>query len=511
MALQRNESIVAKIGRYNVMDFGARGDGKHLDTKAIQDAIDACAADGGGAVFMPKGDYRSVTLVLRSNVTLYLAAEARILGTGNAKEYSHRCLIYAEDAHNIALAGQGVIDGRGEGVRNNRYKITSFTHCRDISFTGLTLKDSAVWCSHFIECDHIWIEGIKIDSCVNPNNDGLDFDSCQNVFVCNCDLRCGDDAIALKTNSARPCRNITVTNCVLSSRWAAFRFGPESRGNFENIAVSNCVIKDTYGCGIKLQMNEGAQMKNIVFSNLVMDNVTGPISMRLANWQTGLLRREGNENRPIGTFQNVLISNVRARVAVQPELGQYNDRGSIYPGEQRSCISITGLPGDSIEGISLSDIHITFPGGGTCEEAARRDVPDLPNTYPEYFMFGILPAYGLYAHHVKGLTLKNVRFDLASPDLRPALVCDDVEDLELSGCKFECDPSSESLIRLQNTWDGFIQGCRGIGRTKTFLRLEGESSRAVGLTGNDLRCVQEAVEVANGASRSFVECRGNIE
>ena len=509
-------SVNARL--YNVADFGAAGDGVHADEAAIQKAIDACSTHGGGTVFLPKGNYLCKTLILKSSVTLNLAAEARILATGKLEDYRpHGCVLYAQDAHHITLAGEGVVDGRGKGVPGvcgsgpcDRYKIIHFERCSEILITGVTLRDSAEWCTHLFECQEVRIEGAKVHSFVNANNDGFDIDSCQNVFISDCHIQCGDDAIALKTNSTAPCRNITVTNCVLSTRWAAFRFGPESRGNFEEIAVSNCAIHDTFGCGIKLQMNEGAQMKNIAFNNLVMENVTGPIALRLANWVSGSIPREGNENRPIGTFQNVLFSNIRARVAAvaQPEL--FNPDWKAEQGEERSCISITGLPGHPIEGIALSDIRITFPGGGTAAEAARRAVPDLPDTYPEYFMFGVLPAYGLYGHHVKDLSLNNVRFDLASPDLRPAIVCDDVENLELADFQAQGNEQAECLLRLQQTRGVFVHGSRPLNASPTFLRVEGNESREIGLDGNDLRRTTRPVDLAESAPQDCVELTANL-
>lgn len=502
-------------GEFRVRDFGAKGDGKQLDTGAIQGAIDACARQGGGTVVLPKGDFLSAGLVLRDHVTLYLAAGARIVATGNPEDYrQHGCVIYAADAKNIALAGPGIIDGKGAGVRDHRYLILRFRRCQGISLRDLTLKDSAVWGAHFIECDQVRIDGIQIDSVVNANNDGLDLDGCQNVFISNSRFRCGDDAIALKTNSRAPCKNITVVNCVLASRWAAFRFGPESRGDFENITVSNCTIQDTFGCGIKLQMAEGAHMRNLLFANLVMDNVTGPISLRLGNWVSGILQREGNAERAIGTFENVRFTNIRARVAENAQTERYSsaafDAGKPWVGEQRSCISITGQPGHPIEGITLSDIHITFPGGGTGAEAARREVPDLPDTYPEYFMFGVLPAYGLYAHHVKGLILNNVQFDVAGPDLRPAVVVDDAEDLELSHLRARGNKGADCLLRLRQTRRALVHGSTALSDGGTFLRVEGNASHAIGFSGNDGRRVTHLLELGDGVARAEVDLVSNL-
>jgi hypothetical protein len=209
-------------------------------------------------------------------------------------------------------------------------------------------------------------------------------------------------------------------------------------------------------------------------------------------------------------FKTFLLSKIRARVAAnaQPEL--YN-AGEPYPGEEKSCISITGLPGHPIEGITLSDIRITFPGGGTTEDAARRRVPDLPETYPEYFMFGVLPAYGLYAHHVKDLALNNGRFDVASPDMRPAIVCDDAEGLDLSDYQAEGNEKPESLARLQQTRRVFIHGSGPLNAVGTFLRIEGTQSRQVGLIGNDFRQTRRVFELGEGVPKDAVESTSNLE
>jgi len=494
----------AAVESFNVVEFGAKGDGKQPATESIQRAIDACAAVGGGVVYVPKGDYLCLTLELKSNVNLYLAAEARIVATGKGEDYAGMgAVLFARNARNIAVTGQGGVDGRGRGTKEHRYKIIHFQACRDISLIGVELRDSAGWCTHLSECSGVYIHAVRIDSAVNVNNDGFDIDSCENVTISDCRLRCGDDAIALKTNTVMPCRNITITNCIISTRWAAFRFGPEAKGNFENIAVTNCVIHDTFGCGIKLQMNEGAEMKDIVFDNLVMENVTGPISLRLANWVGGSIERSGNENRRIGTFNNVQFSNIRARVSqtAQPKLF---GMGEPLPGEERSCISITGLPGHPVEAITFSNIDITFPGGGTSEEAARRDVPDMRDTYPEYFMFGVLPAYGLYAHHVRGLTLQNIRFSLASADQRPAIVCDDAEDLEIANLRAEGNSNAECLLRLQNMRGAFVHGSRPLSQVSAFVRVEGAQSQGITLTSNDLRLASKPSEVSGDAHNDAV-------
>ncbi len=519
----------AGTGVFNVRNFGAKGDGVSIDTDSIQAAIDACVRNTGGTVIFPAGNYVIGTIFMKSNVTLHLAAKATLLGSKKIEDYAtdikdcpwfpfwSKCLIYAERAKNIGLTGQGTIDGQGEAFplkaadnrMGERPMLIRLLNCQNISFTNITLKDAGSWCSNFISCDNIKIERIKIDNHANSNNDGLDLDGCQNVFISNCNISCDDDAIALKTSGKRACKNIVITNCMISTRWAAFRFGPESLGNFEDIAVSNCVIYDTFGGGIKLQMAEGARMENIVFSNLVMDNVTAPISMRLAGWifesEYNGERRFGmnssKEPPPIGTFRNVLISNIRARVA---QKAKSQGRSRARKSEERSCISITGVPGHNIEGITLNNIHITYPGGGTHGEAARRKIPEMKYEYPEYFMFGILPTYGLYARHVRGLTLQNVRFDLAGPDLRPAVICDDVEDLEISGFCAQGNRKADCLIRLDQTRQAFIHGCRPLSYVETFLRVEGQRSQGITLIGNELSKAKSVVKIGGGTKKQTV-------
>jgi hypothetical protein len=322
---------------------------------------------------------------------------------------------------------------------------------------------------------------------------------CEDVLIANCDLDCGDDVFPL----SRSAKNVVITNCVMSSRWAAFRMGPSSTGVFKNIAVSNCVIYNTYGAGIKLQMVEGGVMEDIVFDNLVMENTTGPISIRLAGYLGWKLQRE--ESLPTGKFRNVLFSNIRASV---PENSAPLPHEVVrMPGELRSCINITGLPGHPVEGVTFSNVHITFHGGGTAEEAARRDLPEMKDHYPEYHMFGTLPAYALYVRHARGLTLNNVRFDLETPDLRPAMVCDDVEDLELAGVRAQGDQAAESLLRFQGVRGAFIHGCRPLSEVASFLRVEGEDNEAILLSGNDLRKAGRHFEAADGAADSVVEVR----
>lgn len=510
---------------FSVLDYGAKGDGAALDTGAIQSAIDACTQAGGGTVILPSGTYLSGTIQLKNNVTLYLAADAKLLGSTNLAHYPDLygrdetygsnafCLIAAANVENVGLAGQGIVDGQGsafpygsEGfnfedeavaptaVSYIRPLLVRMLRCRKVTLDGLTLQHAASWCCHLENCTSLRIDGVHIFNRANQNNDGFDLTSCEDVVVSNCHVDCGDDAFALKEGGIR----IAITNCIISTRWAAFRVGPEARGVFRDIVVSNCVVYNTYGSGIKMQQVEGGVMENILFDNMLMENVTGPISIRLGGYLGW--KNERKESLPIGVFRNVQFSNIRARVAENADALPHEVPA--FPGERKSCINITGVPGYYLEGVTLSNIHVTFPGGGTQEEA-HREVPELRDHYPEYHMFGILPAYGMYVRHARGLVCSNLQLDAASPDRRPALVCDDVQDLELAQFR-ATGPAGGELIRLKNARNVFIHGSRPLSEVEVFVRVEGSGSEGILLTANDTRKAARSVELGEGATQDAV-------
>ena len=519
-------------GAFNVRAFGAVGDGRTLDTAAVQAAIDACSQTAGGTVLVPAGNYLVGTLRLKSNVTLELAATAELLGSKDLTQYAtniarcgfvnetaiDKCLLYAEHAERIAIIGRGTVDGQGaafpvrrpDGKLGERPMLLRFFQCTNVLVEGVTLRSAGAWCSHYRECDGVRVHGVNIHNRANGNGDGIDLMSTRNVRISDCTLLCQDDAICLQDMSDdRPTENIVINNCILSTRWAALRTGGAHRGGIRHVAMSNCFIYDTFGCGIKLQISGNGSLEDMTFTGIVMKNVTSPISLRLGNCHYNNEKRD--ERFPFGRLRNLLFNNIRATVIDEQSL---NDRiweppvqpgkAQHHPGEERQCISICGIPGHPIEGITLSDIHVTFPGGGTKADAAKRDMPELEDQYPEYFMWGVLPAYGLYARHATGLTLNNVRFDLAGTDLRPAVVCDDVGDLEIAGLRAAGDATAESLLRLRNTCDAFIHNSRPLGPIETFLQVEGASSARISLAGNKLNQARKALIETDGASGTDV-------
>jgi hypothetical protein len=485
-ALAASPSPKTSQGIFNVRDFGAVADGQALDTKALQSAIDA-AGSAGGTVYFPAGTYLSGTLVLKSHVSLHLEGGAVLLGSTNLADYPsmrpalrsytdtyvQQSLIYAENLENVSLQGRGTIDGRGGSFKRGylvRPYLVRMVDCRDVQVADLTLKDSPMWVQHYLACENVSIRGLKVHSRVNSNNDGIDIDACQKVHISDCEIYSGDDAIVLKSTLDRPCRDVTVTNCVLSTRCNALKIGTESVGGFENILFTNCAVYDTNLSGIALEVVDGAKLENVIVSNITMRNVRSAIFIRMGN-----RARPINETSPkpgLGSFRNVSISNIQAT------------------GVNKLGCAITGLPERSIENVTLSNIRIRFTGGGTLADAGR-EIAERPEAYPEYDMFGVLPAYGFYCRHVKNLRFLNTQVGFEQPDLRPALVCDDGEDLRL--VDFETANSSPALL-LRNTRNAWIESNRAPKENEVYLRLEGKQTENIYLVTNDLRSSKKPVE-----------------
>lgn len=439
-------SALAEV--YNVKKYGAKGNGKKLDSPAIQKAIDACTKAGGGTVLIPEGTYLSATIVLKDNVTLLLEKDALILGTTDYKAYDNPdpfteglgidvgwALLVAIDAKNVTLRGEGIIDGQGSALKEKhiaadkrpegqRWGVRPFllrmVRSENVTVKDVTLKYAGAWTSHYFQCRDVFIENVTIRSYGVAHNDGINIDGCRHVRIKDCDIISGDDALCFKTTSSKMgCSDIVVTNMKLKSNQAGIKMGTESMAAFENIKISNCHIYDTKNGGIKLFSVDGAHLRNVEISDITMDEVRTPMLFRLGA-RLNVFRKHEDTKQPIGTFENVTIRNVKAKAA---------DNAQLTP---PSGILITGIPGHYITNLTLENIEIQLLGTGT-EEDAKHKVPEATDQYPEVKTFGPkIPAYGIWARHVKGLKLKNVTFKLKNPDMRPEIICED-GDMEVYG------------------------------------------------------------------------------
>jgi polygalacturonase len=480
---------------FNVVNFGAVGDGKRLNTKALQAAIDACSAAGGGTVYFPAGKYLSGTMVLNSHVGLYLEAGATILGSRNLSDYiphvpafkahtvsddpwTPNYLIYGERLEDIFIDGYGTLDGQGASFdpkSKSRPFLIRFSECRNVTVRGIQLVNSGKWVQHYLACSNVLIDGIRVHSHVIANNDGIDIDCCDGVRVANCEFDSGDDAICLKSGGGKPTRNVTITNCVIRTRCNGLKAGTDSESSFQNIAINNCAIYDTRLAGIALEMVDGATLSEVVISNIAMRGVVAPIFIRLGN----RARRIAPDypKPPVGKAENITISNVEA------------------VGASKTGCSITGLPGYPVRNVTLSNIRLRYVGGGT-PDMVTRQIPEVPASYPEYRIFGVLPAYGLYCRHVEGLTLSNLQTDFEEPDARPALICDDVGHLDVFSAKLGQNSGGGPAMLFRNVRGAMVHGCQPWQELATYLRVEGRESEGITLVANDLHFARKAVDVS---------------
>src|SRR5215467_13394077 len=445
---------------FDVRDFGAVGDGEKLDTLAINNAIAAAAAVGGGTVHVPPGTYLCFSIHLKSDVRLQLASGTVILAADPPQEkgqegydlpesnkpggayqdfghsHWHNSLIWGEGLENVSIVGPGLIWGRGlsrgsgreapkaedPGVGN---KAISLKNCRNVLLRDFTISHGGHFGILALAVDNFTIDNLTIDT----NRDGIDIDCCRNVRVSNCSVNSPwDDGICLKSSFglgyARATEMVTITNCFVSGflegslldatykrtpgrenvrPTGRIKFGTESNGGFKNITISNCVFE--FCRGLALETVDGGLLEDVTINNITMRDISNsPIFLRLGS------RMRGPEGVPVGALRRVIISNVVCSNAL-------SSLASI----------ISGIPGHEVEDIRLSDIYIQHQGGGSGENAFIQP-PENENAYPEPTMFGAtMPDHGFFIRHAKNIHMSNLEIVCAKEDRRPAFVLQDVK------------------------------------------------------------------------------------
>jgi hypothetical protein len=467
-----------------VRDFGAVGDGRTKDTRALQNAIDLAHRRGGGVVHLPAGTWVSGTLHLRSDLTIDLAPGAVLLGSPDRADFAPhakrpfesnskvdtldfaRALLAGRDLERITIRGAGVIDMN----RDRRYgpKPIALERCRFATVQGITIVRSPSYCVSLGGCEDVLIEGVTIRAAFA---DGIDPDCCRRVRIANCDIESDDDALCLKASFFQGVRGATedvvVTNCRLRSSSNCFKLGTESTGDFRQIALSDCVFDGTApadrdasaaaeGGGIALLMVDGGTIDGVTISNVVMHDVPAPLFVRLGN------RGRDQEGATPGRLRNVVISRVIALGASDTS-------------------SIAGLPGHPIEGVTVENVRIVTAGGWW--RRVPLDVPERPTRYPEVTMFGTLPSFGLYVRHARDVTLRNVELSPEQPDVRPALVADDVTELHVVGLEGWPTRGKDPVVWLNDVRGGLVETDIATDRVGTILRVTGEGTERITLAG----------------------------
>jgi polygalacturonase len=496
--------VQARASVYNIKEYGATGNGKTLDSPAINKAIEEATTEGGGTVYLPAGKYLSVSIRLKSNITLYLEQGAKIIAASPKEGYKydfpeenpsdmyqdfghtyfHNSLIWGENLENVSIIGPGIIDGAGlvrEGKESRsgekedslKYlppkgkKVGPFGYpnasdlveagwgnkaialklCRNVTIKDLTILHGGHFAILVTGVDNLTINNLLIDT----NRDGIDIDCCNNVRVSDCSVNSPrDDGICLKSSYAlgylKPTENVTITNCMVS-------------GYSEYSLFNGTYVKDSAGTPatgrIKLGTEANGGFKNITISNCVFD------------YCRGLAVEEVDG----GFLEDVTITNITMRdITNSPifiRLGSRN-RGPggtrtgqvsriiisnivVYGANPKYCSLISGVPGHNIKDIRLDNIKLYYTGGGL-KAMAFIQPPEVENGYPEPDRFGTMPSYGFFIRHVAGLQMSNMEVNYIKPDARPPFLLEDVKNSEFSFIKADKEEGIPTF-KLKNVTD----------------------------------------------------------
>jgi len=503
------------LGGFDVRAFGAKGDGKTLDTPAVNSAIDAAAAAGGGTVRFPAGTYRCFSIHLKSNVALYLDQGATILAADPAEKdgqydppepnqwdqyqdfghsHWHNSLIWGENLENISILGPGRIWGKGLvrsgsqsrtkqqndalgnapsdprggpfGYPNPRdavepgwgNKSISLKLCRNVIIRDITILHGGHFAILATGVDNLTIDNLKIDT----NRDGIDVDACKNVRISNCSVNSPfDDGICPKSSFAlgyaRATENVTITNCQVSGYDEGTFLDGTYKRDFKN---QNGTFSPTGRIKFGTESNGG--FKNITITNCVFEYCRG---LALETVDGALLEDV--------TINNITMRNI-SNSPIFLRLG-FRGRGPketttvgalrriiisdivVYNADPKYASIISGIPGHSIEDVRLSNIRIYSRGGGTKEQAAL-EPPEKQDTYPEPTMFGELPTYGFFVRHVKGLEMRDVEVSYLKEDARPPFWLNDVMSADFQHVKSQRSAGVPMFV-LKNVSDFNTHQC----------------------------------------------------
>ena len=388
---------------------------------------------------------------MKSDVHLYLEQGATLYGSTDLKDYlpmksdyvslrTHTTtiqLIYADKVKNVVISGYGTIDGRGRAFKKlswndegiTRPHLLRFIQSEDITVKDITLKNSGCWMQHYLACNCLRIDGIKVFNRNNYNNDALDIDGCHDVIVKGMMADSDDDGITLKSTSPRLCENVRISDCVVSSHCNAVKLGTETNGGFRNINISGIVVKPSedqkekfFGqwigsSAISLEIVDGGVLENVNVSDFTVEGTESPIFIRLGNRGRGYLSGGANMETivpidHVGRIDGVHLDNIQIRHA-----------GSM------GC-SITGLPGYPVRNVSLSNISLHHKGGVKAEQLTEiydSIADEKEKAYPEATMWGNLPAKGFFVRHARNVQFSNIKVETEQPDARPDFVEIDTE------------------------------------------------------------------------------------
>lgn len=447
----------------NVKEHGAVGDGKNIDSDAINIAI-AQASLSGDTVYIPEGRYSCFSIHLKSNITLLLDNNATILAAQpqddrgyDNPEYNpdslyqdfghshwHNSLIWGEGLRNITICGEGLIDGSNVLTRGTGRSRNKKTYTANKALAMKNCKNVKICNTRFLNCGHFamlltGVDSLHIEDIIaDTNRDGIDIDCCENVVVRGCKVNTlNDDAIVLKCSYAlgwaKPTRNVIIENCDVSGYdtgtymdgtkqttvtivpdkdgpTGRIKLGTESSTAFKDILVRNC--RFNHCRGLAIETVDGAPLENVEFSDITMNDIcNSPIYIRLGN------RMRSPEGTPPSKIDGVRINNVTVKDA-----------------DARYACLIYGMEGNPIRNVSISNLTVEYRGGLTMQDYKEQRGRNTffssrnENTYPEPSAHGIQPAWGWSLQHIDGIRLENIKMSLMNPDERPEVYKVDVKN-----------------------------------------------------------------------------------
>ena len=501
--LQRSSPSKSSDHVVNVLDFGAVGDGRTLCTTGIQAAIDACGAAGGGKVFVPPGRYRIGPIFLQSNLEFEILAGATLVGSPNFSDYPtihgwweglertvYASLITGIDLENVAITGQGTLDGNGAvwleawgktqelreklGVKGRepenppgsplpwpRPRVINLYRSRKVLIRGLTIHDSPSWTVHPVLCDDVYIHGLTI---LNPphswNTDGIDPESCSNVRISDCYISTGDDCIMLKSGYKQipgkpflPTENVAVTNCTFNAGGCGVGIGSETAGGVRNVAISNCVCDGTT-CGLyfRTARGRGNVVENVSAVNVVMRNLE----------ETGIV---------VSMFYEDEDRNNAHTVDVRTPLFRNFHCSDLLLDGAKAAVVIEGLPESPIQRLSLENVFVN---------AAEK---------------------GISSYQVHGFGLSNA---VVNTNSGPPVACKSIVDLEMVLVRStKSEPKVPAMV-LEDVHGAMVQSCSTTETSPALVQLKGQGNRDVTLALNRVSKQTREVVFADGASEEAV-------
>lgn len=471
---------------YHVRTYGAAGDGSALDTAAIQKAVDACAAGGGGTVRIPAGRYLTGPIFLRSCIQVEIEAGAVLLGSTNFNDYPpidgrwegvhhkvYASLFTGQGLHDIAITGRGVLDGQGAGwwaanrktmdlrkkmklkgrepenppgspLRYDRPRMINLYNCTNVLIRDLTIQNSPAWNVHPVYCENVTLDNLTILApSRSANTDGVDPDSCRNVRISNCHIDVGDDCIVIKSGYNEdgrrvgiPCENILISNCTFAHGHGGVAIGSEMSGSVRNVTVVNCVFDGTErGLRVKTALGRGGVVEYFRASNLIMRNISDAAFSVTASYGDG--HSEDGKAVPPEAI---------------PHLRHFY-WGDVSVVNAKKLADLGGLAVSPLEDLRLYNVQTTGAKAGIrCENA-------------------------------KDIVLENITLQ---PRSGPAVEARNVANLETTGLQVEKPNEGAPVLALNDVTPALVRGCKVASGPGVFVRIAGDTNAAVVLESNRL-------------------------